>query len=43
MACHAIVGRAELDEFDARILDLASVTEAGTPADLRAAGRALVA
>ncbi len=43
VACHAIVGRTELDEFDARILDLASVTEAGTPADLRAAGRALVA
>ena len=29
--------------FDARILDLASVTEAGTPAELREAGRALVA
>jgi glycerate kinase len=43
VACHAIVGRNALDEFEARILDLASVTEAGTPADLREAGRALVA
>ncbi len=43
VACHAIVGRNALDEFEARILDLASITEAGTPAELREAGRALVA
>jgi glycerate 2-kinase len=42
VACHAVVGRNDLDPFEARILDLASVTEAGTPAELEAAGRDLV-
>jgi glycerate kinase len=42
VACHAVVGRNELDPFQARVLDLASVTEAGTPAELEAAGRGLV-
>jgi glycerate kinase len=40
--CHALVGQDALDPFSERILDLASVTEAGTPEELRAAGRALV-
>ena len=43
VACHAIVGRNELDAFDARRLDLASVTEATTLGELERAGRALVA
>jgi glycerate 2-kinase len=42
VACHAIVGSNALEPFKARILDLASVTEAGTLAELRDAGRALV-
>ncbi|MGH2867551.1 MAG: glycerate kinase family protein [Solirubrobacteraceae bacterium] len=41
--CHAIVGTRELDTFGARILDLQTIREAGTPAALRAAGRALAA
>jgi glycerate kinase len=41
--CHAVVGSNALEPFKARILDLASVTEAGTPAAMREAGRALVA
>ncbi|MGB9183977.1 MAG: glycerate kinase, partial [Solirubrobacteraceae bacterium] len=41
--CHAIVGRRELDTFGARILDLQTIREAGTPAALRAAGRSLAA
>ena len=40
--CHAVVGRDALDPFSERIIDLASVTEAGTLDELRAAGRALV-
>jgi glycerate kinase len=43
VACHAVVGSNALEPFKARILDLASVTEAGTLKTLRAAGRALVA
>jgi glycerate 2-kinase len=43
VTCHAIVGRIDLDPFEQRILDLASVTEATTLAELEAAGRALVA
>jgi glycerate kinase len=43
VACHAVVGQERLDPFNERILDLASVTEAGTLDELRAAGRALVA
>ena len=42
VACHAIVGRNELEPFEERIIDLASVTEATTLAELEAAGRALV-
>jgi glycerate kinase len=42
VACHAVVGVNRLEAFQARILDLASVTEAGTEKDLRAAGKALV-
>jgi len=40
--CHAIVGRNELDAFEARILDLQAVLEAGTPEQLECAGRRLV-
>ena len=40
--CHAVVGKADLDPFDERILALDSVTEAGTAKELAAAGRALV-
>ena len=39
--CHAVVGRRDLDSFGARILDLQAVLEAGTPSELRAAGRKL--
>ncbi|HEU0025430.1 MAG TPA: glycerate kinase [Thermoleophilaceae bacterium] len=42
VACHAVVGRMALEPFEARILDLASVTEASTLEDLTEAGRALV-
>jgi glycerate kinase len=42
VTCHAIVGRNQLDPFGQRIIDLASVTEASTLADIKAAGRALV-
>ena len=42
VTCHAVVGKVELDPFSQRILDLASVTEATTLAELRAAGRRLV-
>ena len=41
VACHAVVGRNALEPFKARILDLASVTEAGTRKGLEAAGRRL--
>ena len=41
VACHAIVGENALEQFKARILDLASVTEATTLAELDAAGRSL--
>lgn len=36
--CHAVVGRNGLDRFDARILDLQLIIEAGTEGELRAAG-----
>ena len=39
--CHAVVGEDGLEPFKQRILDLASVREAGTPAKLEAAGREL--
>ena len=42
VTCHAVVGKIGLDPFEQRILDLASVTEAGTLDELRAAGRRLV-
>ena len=41
VACHALVGKIELDEFSARILDLASLAEATTLEELEAAGRRL--
>ena len=41
VSCHAVVGQNQLDDFSARILDLASVTEAGTVGELEAAGRRL--
>lgn len=41
VGCHAVVGRDELDRFDARVLDLASVREAGSMEELEAAGRAI--
>ncbi len=39
--CHAVVGERALEPFDARILDLQAVLEAGTVAELEAAGEAL--
>jgi glycerate 2-kinase len=42
VTCHAIVGGIRLEPFEQRILDLASVTEATTLDELRAAGRRLV-
>jgi glycerate 2-kinase len=42
VTCHAIVGKIGLEPFEQRILDLASVTEAGTLDELKAAGRRLV-
>jgi glycerate 2-kinase len=41
VSCHAVVGQNALDPFQVRMLDLASVTEAGTPEGLEAAGREL--
>jgi glycerate kinase len=41
--CHAIVGERAIDRFDARILDLQAILEAGTVAELEAAGEALAA
>jgi glycerate kinase len=38
---HAVVGRNEMDRFDARILDLQIILEAGTRAALRRAGHEL--
>jgi glycerate kinase len=43
VTCHAIVGRTDLDPFEARILDLQTVTEAGTLAAFEAAGVRLAA
>jgi hypothetical protein len=34
-----VVGRRELDAFGARVLDLQAILEAGTVAELEAAGR----
>jgi glycerate kinase len=41
VACHAVVGRNELDEFRARVLDFGLVIEATSEAELEDAGRAL--
>jgi glycerate kinase len=41
VACHAVVGRDELDGFLARLIDLSTVVVAGDPRRLRAAGRRL--
>jgi glycerate kinase len=41
VTCHAVVGKDDLEPFKARILDLASVREAGSPEELEAAGRYL--
>jgi glycerate kinase len=41
VSCHAVVGQNALDPFEVRMLDLASVTEAGTERELEAAGREL--
>lgn len=43
VSCHAIVGGTVLDEFEERILDLETVTEASSLEELEAAGRALAA
>ena len=42
VTCHVVCGKDSLSLFDHRLLDLASVTEAGTPQDLERAGAALV-
>jgi glycerate kinase len=39
--CHAVVGRRELDDFGARMLDLQQIIEARTSSELEAAGRRL--
>jgi glycerate 2-kinase len=41
VACHAVVGKNDLDQFAIRLLDFSSVTEAGTARQLRATGRRL--
>jgi glycerate kinase len=41
VACHAVVGRNELDEFRARVLDFGLVIEATDESELEAAGRRL--
>jgi glycerate kinase len=41
VACHAVVGVEALDDFRERLIDLSTVTEAGTVRRLRAAGRRL--
>jgi glycerate kinase len=41
--CHGIVGRMEMTEFDARILDFESVTEAKTAVEISRAAAGLVA
>jgi glycerate kinase len=43
VACHAVVGRDDLDPFRARVLDFGRVIEASTEAELEAAGRELAA
>jgi glycerate 2-kinase len=41
VACHAVVGKNATEPFEERILDLATVTEAGTLRALQAAGKRL--
>jgi glycerate kinase len=41
VACHAIVGRADIDDFDVRVLALDGLAEAGDPVALANAARAL--
>lgn len=41
VACHAVVGSSELEPFEERILDLQTVAEASTVAELETAGEAL--
>jgi glycerate kinase len=41
VACHAVVGSSTLEPFEERVLDLQTVTEAGTRTRLEAAGRAI--
>lgn len=41
--CHAVVGVDGIDRFDARMLDLQAIVEAGTIVELEAAGEALAA
>ena len=41
--CHAVVGSNQLSRFDARILDLQLILEAGTVSEFEAAGAALAA
>jgi glycerate kinase len=41
IVCHAVVGENALDSFEARILDLEEVIEAGTLAELEEAGKRL--
>jgi glycerate kinase len=43
VACHAVVGEEALDGFRERLIDLSTVTKAGTARELRAAGRRLAA
>jgi glycerate kinase len=43
VGCHAVVGRDDLDEFRARVLDFGRVIEASTEEELEAAGRELAA
>src|SRR3954449_2415139 len=41
VACHAVVGRNDLDDFRARVLDFGLIIEATSEAELEAAGRQL--
>jgi glycerate kinase len=41
VACHAVVGQDAIDDFSVRVLALDGLLEAGTPAELQAAGQAL--
>jgi glycerate 2-kinase len=41
VSCHAVAGQNALEPFQVRMLDLASVTEAGSAEELEAAGREL--